>query len=89
MFVLDLSCGSRGWECLSSCDGEIGDNLQCETEGEACCLPNVRKYLDPDTRKPGSAACETQRRRPDCASAQSDQRLCYSLSEKYLYSSCC
>ena len=26
---------------------------------------------------------EQQRRRPACASAQSDQRLCYSLIEKY------
>ena len=30
-------------------------------------------------------ACEQQRRRPACASAQSDQRLCYSLSEKAIY----
>ena len=30
-----------------------------------------------------SGVCEQQRRRPACASAQSDQRLCYSLFEKY------
>ena len=30
-----------------------------------------------------SGVCEQQRRRPACASAQSDQRLCNSLSGKY------
>ena len=30
-----------------------------------------------------SGVCEQQRRRPACASAQSDQRLCYSLIGKY------
>ena len=30
-------------------------------------------------RKPVYAICEQQRRRSACASAQSDQRLCYSL----------
>ena len=30
-----------------------------------------------------SGVCEQHRRRPACASAQSDQRLCYSLFEKY------
>ena len=30
-----------------------------------------------------SVVCEKQRRRPACASAQSDQRLCFSLIEKY------
>ena len=34
-------------------------------------------------RKPDFVACEQQRRRPACASAQSDQRLCFSLTEKY------
>ena len=27
---------------------------------------------------PGFVACEQQRLRPDCASAQSDQRICFS-----------
>ena len=31
-------------------------------------------------RKPNCVACEEQRRRPDCAPAQSEQRLCYSPS---------
>ena len=30
-----------------------------------------------------SVVCEQQRRRPACTSAQSDQRLCYSLFGKY------
>ena len=35
-----------------------------------------------------SRVCEQHRRRPACASAQSDQRLCYSLSEKNSSPSC-
>ena len=34
-------------------------------------------------RKSDFVVSEQQRRRPDCASTQSDQRLCSSLSEKY------
>ena len=33
--------------------------------------------------KPVFGVCEQQRCRPACASAQSDQRLCYSLIGKY------
>ena len=36
-----------------------------------------------DARKPVIGVCEQQRRRPACASAQSDQRLRYSLIGKY------
>ena len=40
-----------------------------------------------DTRKPvlggGGGGCEQHRRRPACASAQSDQRLFYSCFGKY------
>ena len=36
-----------------------------------------------EARKPDFAACEQQVRRPVCAYAQSDQCLCYSLSEMY------
>ena len=35
-----------------------------------------------------SGVCEQQRRRPACASAQSDQCLCYSLFEKYHVKAC-
>ena len=38
-----------------------------------------------DERKPDFDACEQQRCRSDCASAQSDQRLCYSPSWKVNY----
>ena len=36
-----------------------------------------------DAKKPVFRVCEQQRRRPACASAQSDQRLCYSVFGKY------
>ena len=36
-----------------------------------------------DGRKPVFDVCEQQRRRPACASAQSDQRLYYSHIGKY------
>ena len=36
-----------------------------------------------NTRKLSSGGLEQQRRRPACASAQSDQHLCYSLFGKY------
>ena len=35
-----------------------------------------------------SGVCEQQRRRSACASAQTDQRLCYSLTGKYHISTC-
>ena len=35
-----------------------------------------------------SVVCEQQRRRPACASTQSDQRLCYSLIGKYHIYTC-
>ena len=42
-----------------------------------------------DARKPAFSVCEQQRRRPACASAQSGQPLCYSLSVKYDSQTCC
>ena len=36
-----------------------------------------------DARKPVFGVCEEQKRRPACASAQTDQRLCHSLIVKY------
>ena len=44
---------------------------------------DVIKLMDRVKRKPDLAACERQRRRPACTSAQSDQHLCYSLLGKY------
>ena len=40
--------------------------------------------MDLDVRKPVFGVCEQHRRRPACASAQSDQRLLYSLFESIL-----
>ena len=45
--------------------------------------PSVGEYIGLDVRKPVFSICEQQRRRPACASAQTDQRLCYSLIGKY------
>ena len=36
-----------------------------------------------ETENLSSGVCEQHRHRPACASAQSDQRLCYSLFGKY------
>ena len=46
-------------------------------------LMDVIILMDRVEKKPDVAACERQRRRPACTSAQSDQRLCYSLLGKY------
>ena len=43
----------------------------------------VIQHLGLDVRKPDFLACEQQRRILACVSAQSDQRLCYSLSGVY------
>ena len=40
-------------------------------------------YLGRDARKSVFGGLQTTKRRPACASAQSDQRLCYSFFEKY------
>ena len=42
----------------------------------------VRVYMGLVVRKSDFVACKQQRSRPACADAQSDQRLCYSLSVK-------
>ena len=39
----------------------------------------LRTEIGLDARKPVFGVCEKHRRRPACASAQTDQRLCYSL----------
>ena len=42
-----------------------------------------------NTRKPVFRGCKQQRRRPACASLQTDQGLCYSLFGKYHILTCC
>ena len=49
-----------------------------------CCL----WYLGLDARKPVFGICEQHRRRPACAPAQSDQRLCYSPFGTYHMLTC-
>ena len=47
---------------------------------QTACHAHTRKaYMSHVMRKPVYAICEQQRRRPACAFAQSDQRLCCSL----------
>ena len=53
------------------------NQMQARSQAEA-----RKPRLQHDARNPDFVACEQQRRRSDCASAQSDQRFCYSLSEK-------
>ena len=43
--------------------------------------PGLQHYMSLDVRNPAFFIREQQRRRPDCASAHSDQNLCYSLSQ--------
>ena len=56
-------------------------HIQGHSQAEAR-KTGLQHLMGLDVRKPGSVACEQQRCRPACAFAQSDQRLCYSLSEK-------
>ena len=44
--------------------------------------PGHPHHMDLDARNPDFVACKQHMSRPACASAQSDQRLCYLLSEK-------
>ena len=60
-------------------------------KGETCSLISIcyRFYRQstskwaPTRENLSSGVCKQQRRRPACASAQTDQRLCYSLCGKY------
>ena len=52
--------------------------VRSQTEGRK---PGLQHHIGLDARSPDFVACEQQRRRPACASAQSDLRLCYSLSK--------
>ena len=47
----------------------------------SCCISNLidDHYMGLDARNPIFRVCEQQRRRPDCASSQFDQRLWYGI----------
>ena len=61
---------------------EIFDvSIQARSQVEAR-KPGFQHHMGLDARNQDFVACEQQRRRPACASAQSGQRLCYALSEK-------
>ena len=49
---------------------------------------NLTLYLASTQENHSLVVCEQQRRRPACESAQSDQRLCYSLNGKYQSCTC-
>ena len=72
--------------CLALWSPRLGERereREREREGEREMVYNMSRAM----RKPFFAICEQQRRRSACASAQSDQRLCYSLSGYYNSSS--
>ena len=50
---------------------------------------DVPTHILPQHEKPIFDVCGQQRRRPACASPQSDQCLCYSLIGKYHILTCC
>ena len=52
------------------------------------CSKWVKMHMGLVERKPDFGGCEQQKRKPACASAQSDQRLCYSLIIKYHIKAC-
>ena len=78
------------------CTGLIMKKYQSNTYFQDPCRPPLQmtdalKHIPnwASTRENlSSGACEQHRRRPACASAQSDQRLCYSLFEKYHMKTC-
>ena len=51
-------------------------------------LFSEKAYIGLVLRKPVFVVCEQQKRRPACASAQSDQCLCYALIGKYHIETC-
>ena len=62
----------------------ILDIQQLKKQPIAVCICISTSYIWALTRENlSSEVCEQQRRRPACASAQTDQRLCYSLIRKY------
>ena len=57
------------------------DTLDAHIKSKALIWASTRENLS-------SGVCEQQRRRPACASAQSDQRLCCSVFGKYHFKAC-
>ena len=57
------------------------DGMQARSQAEEG-SPGFNIIMGLDAIKPDFDACEQQKCRPACANPQSDQRLCYSLSEK-------
>ena len=55
---------------------------------EALQTTYIVQITRPQSEKTSSGVCEQHRRRPACASTQSDQRLCYSLSGEHSRHAC-
>ena len=55
-------------------------SIQARSQAEAR-KPELQHQIGLDARNPDFVACEQQGRRSACASVQSDQRLCYLVSE--------
>ena len=79
-FVPNIKCvdgtGSLGFHACTFVFGV----RKCENAcSEQCYFTYMQFYLSHVMRKLVYATCEQQRNRSACKSAQSDQRLCYSL----------
>ena len=61
----------------------ISSLLKKQTDVDPYCFPNMIHNWAATRENLSSRVCEQYRRRPACASAQSDQRLCNSLFAKY------
>ena len=77
-FLGDFSMISRA--CGNPDNNETGSQARSQAKARK---PGLQDHMGLDVRNPDFAACEQQRCRPACASAQSDQHLYYSLFEKY------
>ena len=71
-------------EPLRSLPGEIKVDLGLYRHH----INNSGYHMGLAPRKPVFGVCEQHRRRPTCASVQSDQRLCYPLIGKYYLLTC-
>ena len=92
--ILDIDFGHRAYNLHTENDGsELKTGVHptgqiCrayfknDVKGEKKCPYHITQTYTHLMRKPILVLCEQQRRTSDCASAQSDQRFCYSLSAK-------